>query len=572
MPRAIRRVAAPTKRSRSPSRRIGIGPPVRQPLPGAPLLAAGAPGRPLLIGPAGPGCRRERGAGGADRARWPRAGSARARAGGLARRSGGEARRCRPRPDRRTARARGRARLVPGPAGASPVRACAGNRRSRASCTAAPGYAGAPREGPRGRSAGRRRALRRSCEVGCSVTRVESIRPGLRAVRAVRPAAPIPGMCAPGTESARRQDRARSVTGRSAVAAAPVAAAAPVRPARPSARRTAVALVPLAHVLPPLGDVWSSPAPCCGSCPAVRPCGGRSYGCTTGAHQGSHEDTVRGRTVPVLGQGGNRPGRIRAASAASRRGTAHPRRGSPPPPPAPPPVPCAASSASIRPARCACANSSSSSQRQLAVRVHGDVQEVILGVDPARPTGQRLLQVHVPVLEPPARLPEQPHRPGLAGPRQLQHARAEPAVAPHRCAAWCSGSRAAPRAPVCRRRAPASRTRVPGAIHTASSSVVVLYDGHGAADVDARRRRSPGTATGSGSRAPSAPSTARFHCSHRSTVCHDQILGATGIRRCGARHGSRHGDVRRCHQASGGDAVTDASSAGRRAPRRAAPR
>ena len=56
------------------------------------------------------------------------------------------------------------------------------------------------------------------------------------------------------------------------------------------------------------------------------------------------------------------------------------------------------------------------SEVRVFVASDGDVQEVILGVDAARPAGARFLQVHVPVAKAPAAVPEQPDRPGFAGP------------------------------------------------------------------------------------------------------------------------------------------------------------
>lgn len=174
-------------------------------------------------------------------------------------------------------------------------------RRARA---AAPGYAGAPRGGPRGWRAGRRRSGGARARWGAP-SRVSnpSVRGCAPCVQFVpQPRYPecvsrerILRVVRTGPARRRRERRRR--------------AERPVRPGGPSADRTAVALVPLAHVLPPLGDVWSSPAHAAGVA-AVRPCGGRSYGCTTGAHQGSHEDTCAG----VRSQSSGREGTGQAGS------------------------------------------------------------------------------------------------------------------------------------------------------------------------------------------------------------------------------------------------------------------
>ncbi|MGX1154885.1 hypothetical protein RKD39_002463 [Streptomyces albogriseolus] len=180
MPRAIRRVAAPTKRSRSPSRRIGVGRPgrvtwpVRRSVPPGtrstrPCPSAGCTGMPSgagrgrcasgsASGPA-PGCEcSDPGTSAASGARPPGA--------------------------------------APDAGGSPPERPCAG----KAAPVPAAG-AGERRNAPRG-SAGSTPGWGRSKEVGCSVTRVESIRPA-HAVRAVRSAeTPIPGTHAPGTDFA----------------------------------------------------------------------------------------------------------------------------------------------------------------------------------------------------------------------------------------------------------------------------------------------------------------------------------------------------------------------------------
>ncbi len=196
MPRAIRRVAAPTKRSRSPSRRMGVGRPgrvtwpVRRSVPPGtrstrPCPSAGCTGMPS----------------GAGRGRGVRLGvRAGTRLGVLG-------------PGHVPRVGRGPAGVTaPGAGGSPPERPCAG----KAAPVPAAG-AGERRNAPRG-SAGSTPGWGRSKEVGCSVTRVESIRPA-HAVRAVRSAeTPIPGTGAPGTDFAcgqrlflRRRGRRRPV-------------------------------------------------------------------------------------------------------------------------------------------------------------------------------------------------------------------------------------------------------------------------------------------------------------------------------------------------------------------------
>ncbi|GAA1427867.1 hypothetical protein GCM10009601_39840 [Streptomyces thermospinosisporus] len=89
--------------------------------------------------------------------------------------------------------------VLPAAGGSAPERLCAGKaeavpgtRAGAGVCTSAPpGSAGVPP------------GWGRSKEVGCSVTRVESVRPALCALRALRPAEiPIPGKHLPGTGSA----------------------------------------------------------------------------------------------------------------------------------------------------------------------------------------------------------------------------------------------------------------------------------------------------------------------------------------------------------------------------------
>lgn len=188
MPRAIRRVAAPTKRSRSPSRRIGMGPPGGSPCPvrrSLPEASASPP--PGWAGmPSGEG--RGRWASGSAAEGWECSEPAAAVSGsGFTGVPAGSFRLARD-------------VLVPGAEGGSPVRACAGKPAPPDGldgvevCRSAPrGSAGSAPPG-------------RSNEVGCSVTRVESVRPGPHAARADRPAEmPIPGIRAPGTEFPRGQ-------------------------------------------------------------------------------------------------------------------------------------------------------------------------------------------------------------------------------------------------------------------------------------------------------------------------------------------------------------------------------
>ena len=315
--------------------------------------------------------------------------------------------------------------------------ACAGNDPAprRAAATAS-GCAGAPRGGPRGRrpAVGARRRWGAPSRVSNPSVR------GSHAARAVRPAEiPIPGIRVPGTEFPRGQRlflcHRRTVCGPYRVV--------PSYPSLTSCRPSVTSVRPSAYS----GSCYCAP---------LRRTILRLN--APGAHQGSHEDTCAGVRSQSSGKDGTaQDGSGRQCCQPSENGGPQARITS-----------TAARPASrTRSATCGVHQPVPLGLRELvlvapvptAVRVHGDVQEVILGVDAARPTAPRLLQVHVPVLEPPARLPEQPHRPGLAGPRQLQHARAEPAVALRPCAAWCSGWRAARRARASRRRAPASRTR-----------------------------------------------------------------------------------------------------------------
>ncbi len=156
---------------------------------------------------------------------------------------------------------------------------------------------------------------------------------------------------------------------------------------RPWSARTDAALVRLAHVLPPLGDVWSGPA----HVPVVtvvRPCGGRSYGCAPGAHQGSHDDMCAGVRSQSSGSDGTaHDGSGRQCCQPSANGAPQARITSTAARPAS--RTRAASRASISPACWACANSSSSRHSHVRSGIDGDVEEVVLGVDPAGPTGKR---------------------------------------------------------------------------------------------------------------------------------------------------------------------------------------
>ena len=153
------------------------------------------------------------------------------------------------------------------------------------------------------------------------------------------------------------------------------------------------------------------------------------------------------RSVPVVRQRGHRPGRIRPPVAPSRRERRAPGPRSPRPPAAPPPGPARpAPPPSARPAapartrprpatrqlRSGCTAMSrkwSSESTPPAQRAAGS----------SRFTYQFLNRQPV--------LPEQPHRPGLPRPGQLQHARCRTSGRSGPCAAWCSGWPAAPGAP-----------------------------------------------------------------------------------------------------------------------------
>lgn len=233
--------------------------------------------------PTGPGSFRARAAGGADRARSRTAGSARIPSR-WERRSGRDRRRARAGPGcpqgSRTRRAcpwrrRGRpgawgsrsgtgrrkrahpgSRVRRGPRPAVPVRV---NRWNPA--PAAPGYAEAPRGGPRGRWAGQRLAGGARGRWGAP-SRVSnpSVRCCAPCVQFVPQKSRYPE-CVPRERNHRvvRQPLRRVTVGHRRE-----------QPVRPSPDRTAVALVPLAHVLPPLGDVRSSPA-CAPGVVASRP-------------------------------------------------------------------------------------------------------------------------------------------------------------------------------------------------------------------------------------------------------------------------------------------------------------
>lgn len=187
MPRAIRRVAAPTKRSRSPSRRMGMGPcgiglwPVRRSLPpgGADTRSCSPPGCAGMPSGTGRGrCVPGSSAAGCECSEPPVAGNGEEVPPGL---PGGPC----------FAQDSG-----PDDGASPPARVCAG----KAVAGGVGSGSGVRRSAPRG-SAGPTPCCGLLWEVGCSVTRVESIRPGLRAVRAVRPAEkPIPGIRVPGTK------------------------------------------------------------------------------------------------------------------------------------------------------------------------------------------------------------------------------------------------------------------------------------------------------------------------------------------------------------------------------------
>lgn len=199
MPRAIRRVAAPTNLSRSPSRRMGVGRPGGRlwPLrrscpsmftPGRSCSSAGWTGMPSGAG---------RGRGVSRSAVCSAPGWECSKAGSLTVSlplpNGVEV----PGSDVPGVLCA----VVTGTVTSPPGRPCTG----KAPAPGARAGVGVCTNAPRG-STGSTPVWGRSNEVGCSVTRVESIRPGLRAARAVGPAeTPIPGLRAPGTEFPRGQ-------------------------------------------------------------------------------------------------------------------------------------------------------------------------------------------------------------------------------------------------------------------------------------------------------------------------------------------------------------------------------
>lgn len=260
MPRAIRRVAAPTNRSRSPSRRIGSGVPGALPCPERRSLPARAPAAGSALsedpftsaGPLAPawwsvawfsepvravspsgwagmlsGAGRGRCASGSAEDGWsgcecsgPGVAGGPAELGpvepdvpvpvpeldAIAPVPASVPASCAALPTPPTVSGLSEPVTQPAATSSPPAApACPVVCFSRGRAAASEELGSAPRvsAGMSGRPVSGRRC---SCEVGCSVTRVESIRPGLRAVHAVGPADfPIPGIRAPGTKNRRGQ-------------------------------------------------------------------------------------------------------------------------------------------------------------------------------------------------------------------------------------------------------------------------------------------------------------------------------------------------------------------------------